>query len=388
MSVSALVRSLSKRGLVQLCTTFQLSFQDLTVQQLRKLLLKFLRLNPDKVSLVMATKELDQGGSDEELDSPAPFKLSESTAAGQSSGEVPAEPIQESSGVGSLLPQLLQLAGAAKPESSVREVVSECLRRKVTFEGSEGEDAGNYLCQLDRICNSFSILENSKLQVVGRTLSGRAELWFSQHRFNNYISFVKEFKFAYLSPVYDLKIKKQILNRVQMKGEALHNMVAELNDLNSRLNSPLTEAEILEVVRAGLRPEVWRQVLQQDLRACSMQDLLKVDADCRAADEYEIVYNSLGSTPSKPSYEKCKPAKALKVEVVENKPSKPFNKKPTFNSSIQKVCWNCDKPNHVWSQCRLPRKNKFCYKCGKKGVTLKECDKHGNTSVQTNCSKN
>lgn len=36
-------------------------------------------------------------------------------------------------------------------------------------------------------------------------------------------------------------------------------------------------------------------------------------------------------------------------------------------------CWNCGSPRHRYSQCPQPRDQNFCYGCGRRGVTLREC---------------
>ncbi|XP_062705502.1 uncharacterized protein LOC109425487 [Aedes albopictus] len=38
------------------------------------------------------------------------------------------------------------------------------------------------------------------------------------------------------------------------------------------------------------------------------------------------------------------------------------------------VCWQCDSPGHTYLRCPNPKRFLFCYSCGKKGCTTRNCD--------------
>lgn len=46
--------------------------------------------------------------------------------------------------------------------------------------------------------------------------------------------------------------------------------------------------------------------------------------------------------------------------------------KPTFKYSFRSCCWNCHRPGHIGSKCRLPKVLK-CSLCKKYGVKTSEC---------------
>lgn len=380
MSISAFIRGLSRAELLQLCDTYQVGLDNLPVAGIRVALSKFFERQPELITLVMASKAGDEEEfleAEEEVKVP---KVVTENPAGGSGSSFDREIL-----LTSLLRDLVQ-----KPDSPLREVVGECLRRKISFGDSQRDDPGRYLVQLDRMCKNFGVTENSKLKVVARTLVGGAELWYAQQSFESYEQFIESFKKAYISETYDLKIRRQIQNRIQGKGEALQDMVAELLDLNSRLRVPLSATDLLGAVRGGVRPEVWRQVLSRGLRVDSFEDLLAVDRDCRAADEYEELYEATAaksckvrSSASKEIIRKEKPN--FQAEPVTARHPTPTGKK----GSDVRLCWNCDKPGHSWTRCRQPRKRTFCYKCGRKDVKSTECPIHKSKDTENaNTSKN
>lgn len=41
-------------------------------------------------------------------------------------------------------------------------------------------------------------------------------------------------------------------------------------------------------------------------------------------------------------------------------------------------CWNCREVGHLFRSCTVPKQRLFCYKCGRFGVTIKDCVCKGN----------
>ncbi|XP_021694218.1 uncharacterized protein LOC110678162 [Aedes aegypti] len=38
------------------------------------------------------------------------------------------------------------------------------------------------------------------------------------------------------------------------------------------------------------------------------------------------------------------------------------------------ICWQCESPGHTYLRCPNPKRFLFCYSCGKKGCTTRNCD--------------
>ncbi|XP_055613322.1 uncharacterized protein LOC129759817 [Uranotaenia lowii] len=46
---------------------------------------------------------------------------------------------------------------------------------------------------------------------------------------------------------------------------------------------------------------------------------------------------------------------------------------PTVSGPLLKVCWNCDEEGHRFMDCSRPQAILFCYRCGRKGYSLRSC---------------
>lgn len=45
----------------------------------------------------------------------------------------------------------------------------------------------------------------------------------------------------------------------------------------------------------------------------------------------------------------------------------------TTRNALTIVCWQCEQTGHAFTACRTPKTYLFCYKCGKKGFTSRNC---------------
>lgn len=69
-----------------------------------------------------------------------------------------------------------------------------------------------------------------------------------------------------------------------------------------------------------------------------------------------------------------KPKNNFQSQNQNNVNSAPTAGQTNRGNPAQILCWNCGKTNHKFRQCR-ERQKKFCFKCGKPGVTRANCSK-------------
>ncbi|XP_052742263.1 uncharacterized protein LOC128198866 [Bicyclus anynana] len=54
------------------------------------------------------------------------------------------------------------------------------------------------------------------------------------------------------------------------------------------------------------------------------------------------------------------------------------SKKSNTLQGVNMRCWNCRETGHVFRSCPVPKQRLFCYRCGRFGLTLKDCICKGN----------
>lgn len=228
--------------------------------------------------------------------------------------------------------------------------------------------------------NVFSFLEKISEYACAREVSeeglfkgfielveGKAFTWYRCVKSSvlNWSDLVDRLKKDFLSPTYEDDIWEQIKLRKQRSGESAVIFFAEIETLFSRISRPVCEATKVKYLRRNLIPEYVSQLALFNFD--TVQELLALVKRLEEADY--VKSKSIAPRRSSPQ-----------VNELSNKNNSTFSSGSLLddNRNSASVCWNCQKSGHLYRACTVKR-NKFCFRCGARNVTVKTCKK---------CSKN
>lgn len=166
----------------------------------------------------------------------------------------------------------------------------------------------------------------------------------------------------------DESIWCKITNRKQEDRETFDKFYNSILDLHDRLADQLSDAQMIGILRNNLKHET-----QKCLVAVVPANLNEFVNKCRQTDNllYPHLYKQYQPFTKKVSEiesHTCYDEKSFDVEAFAHKRSQNFPTSPNAK------CWNCDKLGHSYQICEEVRKI-FCYLCGYKNVTCKNCPK-------------
>ena len=217
---------------------------------------------------------------------------------------------------------------------------------------------------------------------------------------------------------YDDRLWEQLRLRTQAKDERLNLYVCHMMSLFDLLETPPTEKERLDFIRARLNPFSWSHM--RDLpNIASIKELISAGLHLEVVkskiDNYRppaapdnpiepnmalkgqkkgtVQVSAVGAHKKKKGGAQTAGAAAAPVSFIAGQgagsaawggsaPSSNSNFVPaaaTPNAAFvrkqneQRLCWNCDKQGHVFRFCPVKKASLFCWSCGTKGVTKHNC---------------
>lgn len=189
---------------------------------------------------------------------------------------------------------------------------------------------------------------------------------------------------------FDYRFITEIKQRTQGEKETITVYFAIMQGMFSRLSSPLSEDDKLEILLHNIRP-CYASVIVCNSNITSVSALKQV---CK---EYENIQSRLShfKEPPAASNTTLAPDFAYKQYNNINKPQpQTYNNKfksqmhvVSVNNKKEQYCYRCRKNDHSLLTCHS--KQIVCFKCGKAGVKLPNCpDCNIKKSSNSNHSKN
>lgn len=235
----------------------------------------------------------------------------------------------------------------------------------------------NFNGNFDYICANLHVL-----------LTGKAKDWYwKYHKSVNRIewdSFCSALKKQYRDYRTTYDIREELHNRKQKVNESFEVFFDAITDISDRLDVPLEDEDLIEIITRNLRPEIRHELLYVQIRSishlkklCLMREKL-LNEDCF---KRNIAYRMPGNIVSN------KKVATIDSFRKNDEESLSFSLPPEEESNMEinaiavapkaVKCWNCDRDGHYWDMCVQERKV-FCYGCGLKNVYKPQC---------VNCSK-
>lgn len=276
---------------------------------------------------------------------------------------------------------------------------------KITFSGDGyGLHLYDFLSQVEIYKRSEQISNAEIMYSIIFLLSGRARLWYqSTYRsFRSWEELVDGLKREFLPANYDFVLFAEILNRVQKNNESFAEYITHMQALFNCLAIPLSEQHKMFIVQKNLLPRYAVGVAPLDLR--SLRELSDV---CRRIDNASASNNKhMFNLPFQQPFHRSDryPNRTQNIHVIdepelENDIANPCeiyalqknqsrNPVTSKTSSASTKCWNCDRQGHIFRDCGQPRTAMFCFYCGARDVTVKNCkcaeNKNDTTHRNTN----
>ncbi|XP_073835483.1 uncharacterized protein [Musca autumnalis] len=244
---------------------------------------------------------------------------------------------------------------------------------KLKFNGGlNGLSVGNFIYRVEALTSQT--LHGSYDLLCGNASSlfdGKANDWFWRyHRSVDHIRWndlCRALRDQYQDSRTDVDIRELIRERKQKANESFDSFYDSIVALTDRLKAPLSDGELVEILRRNLLPEIQHEILNIEIK--SLQVLRDT---CRRREFFmQDMRRKHGLTVSKPV-----PLSKRIFEVDIDEVEFPADVVPPTEelSALHLVCWNCGKGGHRYQDC-LEERTVFCYGCGTPKVYKPNCAK-------------
>ncbi|XP_037294465.1 uncharacterized protein LOC119189326 [Manduca sexta] len=205
---------------------------------------------------------------------------------------------------------------------------------------------------------------------------GDALIWFRANReyVNDWKELVILLKRTFQAPYYQEELLAEAKSRTQGKHESVLIFIAVLQNMFNRLPNKIPETEKIMIIVKNLQPYYQRAVCRDTFT--SIADLINVlrivertKINCDNFQEPKTFINSL---------EPDLAYKATSTPMVDKEILEIKNVAINNGAKIKIRCWNCRESGHAFRSCPVPKQRLFCFKCGRFGVTSKDCTCKGN----------
>lgn len=238
----------------------------------------------------------------------------------------------------------------------------------IKFNGNFGDTSLNsFLERIEELRVARNISKQELFNSAVDIFAGPALIWYRSVRSSaeNWEALVSLLKRDFLPPDYDSELWQEIRNRKQGSKERVAIYVAVMKNLFSRLSVLPTESEQLSIIKKNLQLNFRAHLALLDIT--SLEHMAKL---CSTLEQ------SFGSDTSRSSVATCEALLEPDLKYCEPIIGGQDERRGSGSGEWKSGngCWNCGRKEHRWSDCKDPRR-KFCFKCGRKDVTVRTCSK-------------
>lgn len=205
---------------------------------------------------------------------------------------------------------------------------------------------------------------------------GDALIWFRANReyVSDWCELVLLLKRTFQSPFYQEELLSEAKSRTQGHNESVLIFISVMQNLFNRLPNKISEYEKIMIITKNLQPYYQRAVCRDVFTSISdLVNVLRViertKINCDRFQEPKTLVNSIEPDLAYRSNESSQATENLNEMKNSN----------TSNTPKMR-CWNCRETGHLFRLCSMPKQRLFCYKCGRFGVTSKDCSCKGNAA--------
>lgn len=132
--------------------------------------------------------------------------------------------------------------------------LKEARERKIIFGGEPGENAKQFLKQVDNLNSLLPLNDLQLLKALQELLSGAARAWVKNHLpdFSSYNDFKVQFITYFVPSNYEAQLRLKICSRKQKLNESVTTFISEMRLMNSDLEKPFSESELIQTICLNL----------------------------------------------------------------------------------------------------------------------------------------
>lgn len=292
-----------------------------------------------------------------------------------------------------------------------------------------------FLNQVETYANTEDVDELALLRGVKHLLRGRALEWYirSYHNLQSWENFKREIKKEFLPQAYSQHMKRDLYWRLQGPDEPFLKYYRDILALSEIVEPPLSDQDRFYIMKSNLNPEF--AAIASASRAATVEELISVCKDYDEARTYSqrsrtpqaprsshttqllnIPPRSARPLTSANPWNRPPPTRTQHVNMLEEDetetsantdfPNMPqeqermiLNDQSTLEDDAAEVnairsntwqpgsttqqsirpsqynvtCWQCEQQGHFFPSCPNPKTFIFCFRCGKKGATSRNC---------------
>lgn len=244
------------------------------------------------------------------------------------------------------------------------------------FSGDNSFSVNAFIERVDELKDARNATDNDLWRHAIDFFKGDALIWFRANR--EYASSWKELvsllKSTFQSPYYQEELLTEAKSRTQGKNESVLIFVSVMQNMFNRLPNKISEAEKILIIIRNLQPYYQRAVCRDTFTSISellnvLRILERTKINCDKFLEPKTFLNSL------------EPDLAYRCTSNKKEEKEVFEIKEAISKTIpisNMRCWNCRERGHLFRACGAPKQRLFCYKCGRFGVTVSNCNCKGN----------
>jgi hypothetical protein len=280
--------------------------------------------------------------------------------------------------------QAYQSRSGATFNSSSQVKADQVYKWNIKFSGAKGESVFSFLENVEDRATSRQVDHATLLRSAGDLFTGSALVWYrsgmERRTFATWTDLATQLKQTFLPQDWEEMLLDEIRRRRQGPDEGIEIYVACVSRMFSRLSSPPSLLQRLKVMWKNLQPYYLDRI--ELCRLLSIEDLVERGRLVEYSRQISEARKSPDAQPTLIDPDlayKGKRKAETKVAVIDSEETSPPPVSPKVQtpsgSGSKRKCWNCQQvTDHMAMNCPEP-KTKYCYKCGHRNVTTRDCPK-------------
>lgn len=236
---------------------------------------------------------------------------------------------------------------------------------------SRGLSLEEFIFRVEALAAANNVATGTLVLGLHYLLEGRAESWYwlelRKHPDASWIEFSEAFRGQFGTVISDCDIRRDLYSRTQGPNEKFADFRLAMESLSVRLARPLSEAELIDVLRHNMSRR-----LQSAL-------MLQVTNTVAELSQYCVRFEGLWYRPADVSvgnklirnhgiYELEPEPLDLPISVEQPRILAPLVTGPGPGDGARndyQICWNCKDMGHTFHECMSATRNVFCFGCGR-----------------------
>lgn len=272
-------------------------------------------------------------------------------------------------------------------------------RWNLVFDGGRSHNIKDFIFRIESMANVDNIDLEQLPVVIHQFLTDRALDWYWIYKRSVPNASWQQMRASVLgyfsSNETDDDVREAIINRLQKPKEPFEDFVLDVQKLNSRLETRLSERELINRLFSNMNPALRNVLLAHQAVLWSVNELKVL---CQ---RYEVMWNNSGYDPRKFA-EKTggrghvnafNSSSSSVDQICQNYnesirpviPTNEFSQESEASSAIEAlhsqqnngkmklICWNCKDLGHSYHDCTQDLLHKFCFGCGREGFRKPDC---------------